>query len=55
MERYSSLLKCINDKITESEKTIEYYREETSKKDFRIRELEAENKVLKEKLDDLTF
>lgn len=55
MEKYSSLLKCINDKIADCEKTIEYYREETSKKESLIRELEAENKALKEKITDLTF
>lgn len=55
MEKYSSLLKCINDKIADCEKTIEYYREEISRIETQNRELIAENKALKEKITDLTF
>ena len=55
MGEYSALLKCINDKIADSEKTIEYYRNVISEKEAQIRELKAENKALKEKIDNLTF
>lgn len=41
MENCNFILKTINDKIAEQEGTIKYYREETSKKDDTIRELET--------------
>lgn len=53
MEKYEALFRTINDKISECEKTIEYYRESASVKDETIRELRGENKLLKEKLDEL--
>lgn len=54
MEKYAAIFKTINDKIADQESTINYYREETSKKDARIRELENEIKALKIEIDNLT-
>lgn len=47
MENYDYILKCINDKLKDQEETLKYYREDSHKKDARIRELEAEIKALK--------
>ena len=55
MKNYTAILKAINDKLAENESIIEYYREEVSKKDNIIRELEAKIKTLEEKIDNLTF
>lgn len=55
MEKYAAILKTINDKIAEQEDVIEYYRDEVSKKDNIIRDLEAKIKSLEEKIDNLTF
>lgn len=42
MAKYEAIIKCINDKLKDNEILLEHYREETSKKDRRILELEAE-------------
>lgn len=55
MEKYEAILKTINDKIANSEKLIEYLREENEKKDAIIRKLEAKNIELIKKIDNLTF
>ena len=39
MEKYDAILKTINDKIADCERLIEWYREETLKKETTIREL----------------
>ena len=41
MEKYEAILRTINDKIADCEKTIEYYREVMSQKDATIRMAEA--------------
>lgn len=43
MEKYDAILKAINDKLADYERTVEYYREEMPKKDEIIRELETKN------------
>lgn len=55
MENYAAIFKTINDKIAESEIMIEYYREEVSKKDNIIRDLNTKIKSLEEKIENLTF
>ena len=54
MEKYDAILKAINDKLADYERTVEYYREEMPKKDEIIRKYKEENEKLKAKLDDLT-
>lgn len=46
MKKYEAILKTINDKIADSENLIEYYREETAKKDATIRELKEKTEQL---------
>ncbi len=48
MEKYEAIIKCINDKLRDNEILLEHYREETSKKDRRILELEEEVNRLKD-------
>ena len=50
MEEYKNIIKLINDKLAENERTIEYYREETKRFEEIITSLEAENKKLQEKI-----
>ena len=47
MEKYNAIYKCINDKLEENEILLEHYRDETSKQERQILELEEENETLK--------
>lgn len=55
MEEFKNIIKVINDKLAENERTIDYYREESRKSAEVIAKLEEEKKALQERIDRLTF
>lgn len=54
MEKYDAIYKCINDKLRDDEILLEHYREEKSKDEKRILELEEEVDRLMKACIDLT-
>lgn len=61
-EKYNAIVECVNETLQQQKDLIKYYRENDVKKDAQINELkqniaelESANKVLIEKIDELTF
>lgn len=55
MEKYENILKLINDAIARYESDVNWYREQYHQATEKVADLTAENKLLKEKIENLTF
>lgn len=53
MKEFEAILKCINDKLADNEKMLEYYIDESINIKTRNLKLEEENKSLKEENEQL--